>query len=295
MRKFICILLLTLVLIPHTAGLAAQKQTGLTITPLRSKPVQKPGDTTTGELTVTNNTESSMTVVLSVERFKVIDEAYHYDFSPGEYTDWVRLTDQKVQLEKNTNKKIAYSLAVPANAPPGGYYFALFVSTEKSQNSATFTEVERVASLIYLEVSGLIERKTNLLGVDTSWFQTSKDISITSRVTNEGNSHQQVRLKHTLRPLLGRTPESQQSEALVLPGTIRAINKTLRMPRWPGIYRLVTEFSPPQGGIQKSVQTIIFVPVLFSLGLLGLFVVILVIFWRRRRTQRNQSVCGAAV
>lgn len=272
----------------HSLPVRAATPTGLQIAPLRSKPSQNPGDTSTGQLTVTNNTPDSMIVTLSVERFKVTDEDYHYDFAPGEYTEWVRLADTKVTLESKANKQIAYSLAVPANAPPGGYYFAIFASTQNDASTTNFKEIKRVASLVYLEVSGQLDKKVNLLGFDTPWFLTHRTLNIDNRLANQGNTHVDARLKQTINPLLGHGPEAVQKDGLILPSTIRKLSSTVKTPWLPGIYLLQVQFSPPQGGPTQSFsQIIVYFPVWAWLVLALLAVAILFGIISKKKKHRH--------
>lgn len=286
MRKIlVALLLLVGIFIPVHAH-AETKLKGLQISPLRSRPVLRPGDTSSGQLSITNNTDATTTVTLTVERFRVTDEDYHYDFAPGEHTDWVRLADTKVQLDKNENKKIAYSLAIPNDAPPGGYYFAVFASTENTNSTTAFKEIKRVASLIYLEVGGLLNKKVNLLGIDAPWFTKSRQLTIDNRLANQGNTHVQARLKQSIRPLIGPVPESVQKEGLILPGSIRKLSSTVKTPWWPGIYKLSVDYAPPQGGpTQTYRQILIYLPI-WSWIVLGMIIVIIITKVVRKHKKR---------
>ncbi|MEI6480802.1 MAG: hypothetical protein WCO19_00710 [Candidatus Saccharibacteria bacterium] len=292
MRKSLVVLLLIVSICIPAHAYAETKLKGLQVSPLRSRPALRPGDTSTGQLSLSNNTDSASLVTLSVERFRVTDEDYHYDFAPGEHTDWVRLADTKIQLNKNENKKVAYSLAIPSDAPPGGYYFAVFASTESSGSGSSFKEVKRVASLIYLEVGGVLSKKVNLLGTDAPWFTKSRQLRIDSRLANQGNTHVEARLKQSIRPLIGPVPESVQKEGLILPGSIRKLRSTVKIPWWPGIYKLSVEYSPPQGGKAESYrQILIYFPV-WAWIVIGLFIVILLrtIFSKRRLSRSARKL-----
>ena len=276
MRKSLVVLLLIVSICIPAHAYAETKLKGLQVSPLRSRPALRPGDTSTGQLSLSNNTDSASLVTLSVERFRVTDEDYHYDFAPGEHTDWVRLADTKIQLNKNENKKVAYSLAIPNDAPPGGYYFAVFASTESSGSGSSFKEVKRVATLIYLEVGGLLSKKVNLLGIDAPWFTKSRQLRIDSRLANQGNTHVEARLKQSIRPLVGPVPESVQKEGLILPGSIRKLRSTVKTPWWPGIYKLSVDYSPPQGGKEESFHQILIYFPMWAWIVLATLIVILV-------------------
>ncbi len=240
------------------------KDTGLRITPLRSKPSQKPGSTTSGSITITNTTSAPMTVALSVERFQTIDEDYNYSFSKGEHTDWVRLTDKSVVLEPKTSKTVPYSLAVPVNAPPGGYYFAMFASTENKPSSTNFTEVKRVSSLVYLEVSGKVKKSVTLLGSDASWLLVKHNLTLATRLHNVGNTHYPSRFRIDVKGMFGWPKTSSQKEALILPSTIRRVVADVPFPSVPGAYTVTVTFAPPQGGPNETAKIkVLYTPIWF--------------------------------
>ena len=253
-------LMIAVVTLPATVQAATPK--GLQIYPLRSRPAQRPGDTSASVVNIKNNTSGPQQVELSVERFKVTNENYDYDFSPGEHTDWIRLADKSLTLASGEAKGVAYSLAVPIDASPGGYYFAVFASIKNSGGTSNFTEVKRVASLIYLEVSGKVVKKVNLIGVDTPWFTINRTINADLRLNNQGNSHHPARIKQYFENLINQESPAVQKEGLILPGTIRKLSSKLEVPRMPGIYHLAVEFTPPQGGTTQSIrQNIVYFPV----------------------------------
>ena len=272
----------------------AVKDTGLRITPLRSKPVQNPGATTSGSVTITNTTNSPMAVALSVERFQTIDEDYNYSFFKGEHSDWVRLTDKSVTLEPKASKTVPYSLAVPSNASPSGYYFAVFASTENKPSATNFIEVKRVSSLIYLEVSGDLKKSVSLLGTDASWLLISHNLHLVTRLHNQGNTHYPSRTKIEVRGILGWPKNSTQKDALVLPNTIRRTPTTVPFPAVPGVYRVGVSFTPPQGGpAQVARVRVLYTPVWFlvvmTLIVIGVLYRLTVKHQRRRRYKRTTS------
>ena len=254
---------------------AASQQNGMQISPLRTRVSQKPGQTTAGEISVANHTGSTLDVVLTVERFKTTDEDYHYDFAENENADWVRLADTELSLNPGESRKVAYSLAIPADAPPGGYYFAIFAGTTKTQSSTSIQEIRRVASLVYLEVAGDLVHKTSLLGFDLPWLVTTSRIKISNRLANQGNTHEDIRLTQLIKPLIGRAPEPIYKQGLLLPSTIRKLETTATMPRLPGIYEVQMTFTPPTGPPKTFYQTILYMPPWFSLTL-GFGIVILI-------------------
>ena len=279
---------LALALLLPLRAVAAANPVGLEVYPLRSRPSQNPGDTSSGQITIANHTKGKLSVTMSVERFNVTNEDYDYRFSKGSNTDWVRLADNSVVLEPSASKNIAYSLAVPDNASPGGYYFAIFASSASGVSGTNFNEIKRVASLVYLQVNGNLNRKLNLLGVDVPWLVIHPALPVDSRLANQGNIHLEASLRMTTQPLFGRVSAPVVMQGLILPSTIRKIHSVLPLPKWPGLYHLRVQYSPPQGGTQVIQHTLIYLPLWAWFVLIVLLWVLLraIYNWRTRKTYR---------
>lgn len=258
-----------------------KKNIGLRIAPLRSYPVQKPGETTAGSIKLSNLTGSSQNVSLSSEQFKTIGENYDYKFEPNSNVDWVRVVDKDILLAGGENRSIAYSLAVPAGASPGGYYLAIVATTKDEESSTDITVIKRVASIIYLEVSGDITRKTNLLAFELPWLSTKRSIDIDVRIANEGNSHDRSRVAVTYRRWpFGKESSPTLIERLTLPSTVRKINGTVELPGLPGIYKINVTFAPPQGGTTNKVRYVLVLP-FWCVILLVMLAISAILLWRK--------------
>ena len=207
--------------------------------------------------------------------------------------DWIRAVDKDIVLASGENRSIAYSLAVPANASPGGYYLAVIATTKDSTSSTDITVIKRVASMIYLEVSGNITRKTSLLTFEMPWLSTKRNIDIDLRIANEGNAHDRARIALSYqRWPLGKASSQTQLEGLVLPATVRKIDGTTKLPNLPGLYKINATFAPPQGGNVQKTRYILVIPpwlaiLLIILALAG------VVFWnklpKKRRHYKNEK------
>ncbi len=264
-KLFVLVLVILAVVIPGIAN-AQPAQRGIRITPLRTYLAQDPGNTSAASVTVTNDTDKPVRVKLSSENFTVTNEAYDYGFDVSESAGWIRFVDQQLVLEPGASQKVSYSLAVPTTASPGGHYIALFASTEEEASTTAVTEVKRVASLVYLEVSGHIIKKGQLLGIDIPWLTTNPQVPIVARVANQGNTHMQNRVGITATPMFGGTKYITQLEGLTLPNTIRRISGEVIMGRMPGIYKVSATYAPPQGGNTVHTSTLIYMPPWFVLS-----------------------------
>ncbi len=263
-------LLICLLLFSQTQLVAASnsKDIGVRISPLRTYPVQAPGETTRAEIKLTNLTTKSQKVTLSSERFSVTNEDYDYAFSPVGENDWIHFKSDQISIRPNKTAKAKYWIAVPSDAPPGGYYFLVVASTKHQGESTELTEIRRVASLVYLEVSGAVKKQTQLLSFDLPWFTTRSNVSFGTRVANQGNTHDRSRIsvitKYWPR---GRASEPLIVEGLTLPSSVRRFEQTIKLPDMPGLYKTEASFAPPQGGLIQRSRYILYMPVWFIISL----------------------------
>lgn len=269
---------------------AEKKEIGLRISPLRSYPSQYPGSTSTGSIKLANITGSSQHISLSAERFLVVNEDYDYRFDQDSSASWIRIVDKEIKLIDGETKEIAYSLAVPANASPGGYYLALIASSKETTSSTELTVIKRVAAMIYLEVGGKLVKKAELITFDAPWLSTKNNIPLEFRLSNSGNTHMRARVAISYKMLpFGKPVAVSSAEALILPSSIRKIDNALKLPRLPGLYRVSSTFAPPQGGIINKNRYVLFVPFWLVIILIIVAILVLVIRPVHRRTDRSKT------
>lgn len=249
--------------------------TGLTIAPLRFYPTQPPGAASSNKLQISNYSKTPLDVALSTELFTTTDESYDYSFSSAVNRDWIKFNESQFSLQPNERKLESFTISVPADAKPGGYYFSLTASTIESPSKTSFTEVKRVSALVYLEVSGAMVHKVNLLSNDIPWFTTSRSLVVSARLSNAGTTHERVSITLPFRYLpFGGRNNSQSFDGLILPATIRRLDSKVELAPYPGLYKVNTSFSPPQGGTTVSSHYVLYMPVWFmaSLAYLGLMI-----------------------
>ncbi len=282
-------IILVLVIVGSVGAATPQRPSGVQVKPLRAYPNQAPGQTTNGSFTVTNNTDQPQEVSFSAERFKTIDEDYNYAFDKDIITEWVDFKEPTMTLKPKQSKVQNYTIAVPADATPGGRYLALLTSVAPKTDQQSLTQINRVASLVYLEVTGKITRTVQLLSMDAPGF-TNKPQAITAmRLANTGNSHYKARVALSVK----RWPTTNnlaklQPETVLLPGTVRKVSETINLPKIPGVYKISVEFSPPQGGKTNLTRTVVYAPVWFIALMVATLggAILLIIRWRRHSQKR---------
>lgn len=218
---------------PHVVTAAPVKNAGLSIAPLRQEVTAADGGTVTGSVLIGNQTTKTMNVTLSVSEYTVADYSYSYIFGEPEH-DWVKMQGGTLALEPHKLKKVGYTITVPERATPGGYYFAIFASTQVEGEGLPGTA--QVVSLLYLTVKGELVR-TGVLQNDTVPFLvTGSEVPYRFDVKDTGNIYFSAYFYGQLQGLFGQLPESGTSH-LLMPGAVRTIDGEVPAPLLPGIYK----------------------------------------------------------
>lgn len=214
---------------------------GLTLSPLRNEFDIAPGTAHDGSLKVTNSTEKTMKVNLTAEEFSVINPQYDYAFSQeSDVTKWVKFESTEIDLSAGETKNFKYIIGVPLSAEPGGRYLSLFATTNtQSQTDTSVNSQQRVASLLYITVSGEATRVGKLVSL-TSPTMVSGKTSWSVLLQNAGTTHYRSRYNVQIVNLFSNEIEaSSQGASLVLPDSLRLIDNNLPLPKLPGIYKAV--------------------------------------------------------
>lgn len=252
------------------AGAATTQDRDLTLSPLRTELAVAPGTAIDGVLKVSNRTPKSMNVTLSAEVFRVTNEQYDYAFSEdSDAAKWIRFDQDTIELSSGEEKTVEYQLAAPLKAEPGGRYISLFASANTESDSATVPSRQRVASLLYITVQGEVTRTGQFLGLDMPWL-TTKDSVWSTRIRNGGTTHFRSRYSIVMKTIGGEIVSEQREDALILPGTVRLVSDTLRMPRWPGLYQLDYKIGLGDSPSHRESRWIFFSPPLFTVSVLAL-------------------------
>lgn len=268
----------------HVAATPTTQSKGLTFSPLRTEFDVAPGTSHEGILRVSNSTDKPMTVHLSAEAFKVINQQYDYAFSAeSDVAKWVTFAPQDIDLAAGEGKNVAYAVGVPLAAEPGGRYISLFASTDTSTTEGGVKSRQRVASLVYLTVLGDVSRIGRLVSLSSPWA-ISGESQWSVALQNKGTTHFRSRYEVRVQYLLGSgIAASRTGDALVLPGTVRAITDSLPLPSWPGVYEVVYRIGLGDTPAKTEKRFILYLPPAAIAGILVVASVIGVATLLRRK------------
>lgn len=228
------------VLASTSVGAQADLQAGLTVSPLRTELTIRPGTTQRSTLKVANEGSQAIVVDLTSEIFSVINPEYDYRFDEDtEVASWVQFGVTRAVLQPGQSRSIAYDIAVPIGAEPGGRYISIFASTDSGQEEGAITSRQRVASLLYITVDGPVTREGVFLSLSAPWW-VSGESAWSATLQNQGTTHFRSKYSVVVQDLFtGQNVTEREQDALILPGTVRRITDTLQTPPFAGIYRAV--------------------------------------------------------
>lgn len=253
--------------------MAVEKSKGLTVSPVRTEVDITPGTTIEKILTVENNSSKKMQVELSAEAFSVINEQYDYKFTAESKTaNWINFSNSKIDLAPGQIEKVTYSISVPNSAEPGGQYLSVFATTDTPEESKAITSKQRIASLLYITVTGNITRTGKLIYLVSPWLINDNNAWSMS-VQNTGTAHFRSSYSLDIYDLFGKVVKSsEKNSSLILPNTIRNVSGLVPIPNIPGIYKLKYEISMGDNPTIQRYRYFIYLP------FWAILIVIIIIF-----------------
>ena len=170
----------------------------ITMSPLNQVIILNLGEVYTGSFTISSQAKNTLDLKykITVEPFYV-DENYdiYYD-NNGDYNqmvDWITLSSDSGTLTPNTSREIYFYVNVPEDAPAGGQYASIKVTsdndTENLEGGVNLNVKYGIAHIVYAEVAGTTTRSGEVLSADLPSFILSGYISATSAIKNTGNVH----------------------------------------------------------------------------------------------------------
>lgn len=221
-RLLVALGVVAALLIPHGAK-AAQ---AITITPTSIDKVIVPGQTLKGQAQVLNQADSPFDYKVYAAPYSVTGEEYDPSFTPipgaTNVASWFTLKTTKTHLEPYSTSALDYSITVPANTKPGGYYAVIFAETESKVEGTGVTTQKRVGTVVYIRVAGDAVEQGGVASWNVPWFQEPNLMQIL-RLENTGSVHYSATIKTTVKDLFGNTKLSYAQKRNVLPEKIRKV------------------------------------------------------------------------
>src|SRR3989344_6620804 len=162
----------------------------LTVSPVRMEITADPGQTVTGKLLLLNEQDGTKTFYSSFENFEPSGDSGAPRFIGAEdgLATWMQI-ESKVTLESGKSIDIPYSITVPKNAEPGGYFAAIFFGSQAPgvQGGGEVSIGAKIGVLVLLRVSGEVAEGGGLLefiAKDSQRFFSTLPVAFVYRINN---------------------------------------------------------------------------------------------------------------
>jgi hypothetical protein len=224
------------VVIGISAIFAPQEAFALTISPTKIEVAGDPGQTIIGEIELFNEQAESKTFFTSYENFEPRGETGSPYFVGGGtgLATWIT-TSPSITIAPGERVELAYTITIPNDAVPGGYFGAIFFGSQPPATGENGGEVAiggKVGSLVLLRVNGDVVEGGGLLeftSIDERFFFANTPVAYTYRFNNTGGDRVIPRGELVVTNLWGGVAASipaNSTEGSVLPSSIRRFEST---------------------------------------------------------------------
>ena len=276
-------------------GLAKAAPQAITMTPTSTSQVIQPGSTYKGSFQVLNQGSAPYTFQVYSAPYHVRGEDYTPDFTPlpgkPDVKGWFTFSTTSSHLDAGQAATVNYSIQMPANTPPGGYYAAVFAETHFPKTGTGVNLNERVGQLFYLQAAGPVAKKGQLLTWQAGLLQ-KPPLTSALRLENSGGVHYPAAIKVNVQDAFGHSKYSLTTTKEVLPQTVRKVTVSWHKTPSIGLFKVTGSVSflnqrqtLPTKWVLVVSQTIRMV-VIGLLAIIVAFTVGRIVYRRRSRSSR---------
>ncbi len=187
-----------------SAQTQAQVATAIKISPVRIEEVVDPGQVLTESILVTNDADIERTMHIYVRDFKAEgEEGKPKLLEPGSedgayLSSWIEVNQNDIVFGPHEQKEIYFTVKVPANIGPGGYYGAVAVGNvakkaeiKSEDKGAAVSVAQQTNCLLLFTVRGEVDERAIVKDfvTDKRTYRTPFKVEFTTRIENQGNVH----------------------------------------------------------------------------------------------------------
>lgn len=274
--KFIIVItFITVITIILAKSTYAQSVLPLVVGPARQQITVNPGEQAAFSVKFYNESGVPISGIVKVADFvvqdkegspRIIDDASQASprFSAA---SWVTLPYDRMSIPANDKVIVQSSLSVPKDARPGGRYVAVYfepttaVPQSVESGAAGQGVAPRIASLLYVRVTGPILESAMINNLFTKSFYEYGPVKVESEILNRGDYHIRPRGMVSLAdPLGGLLEQAPLKEENVFPDAVRSYENTLGSKWMMGRYKITLVASYGEKGqvLERSIYFWVF-------------------------------------
>lgn len=252
---------------------------GLTVSPAVSFQKISAGQTRTTSIQISNGRDFPVSVKLDVKQFTVNAYSYTYNFVTPK-VDWIHLNKNTLVLSPHSSDTISYTIDVPKGSPPGGNYFTLMAQTDFLTGSVK--SVGRIASLLYLTVSGKLTYDSHIVNGSIDHFAFGPNIGYKFTIIGTGNTYDYVYASGRLHGLF-TGPSATPKVHIIYPEVPRTLSGSIPHPLLPGIYQASYGYTASGNASVERKSWVVYLPPWSIALVLVLVILVLQVNSRKRR------------
>jgi len=277
------------------------------ISPPTANYAANPGASVTGSMKVTNLTGSPMTINVGKENFVAKGEEGEIELTDNadplySLAPWFSFDAAQLNVPPRSTVSLGYTIAVPANAEPGGRYGSITFNTipPKLPNGQSGAAVEQnLAGIVFLRINGAAKEQVSVDTFETGIYTAKTSdflpktffeygpVDFLTRVQNNGNVHEKPTGQITIKNMFGATvaviPLDQH---FVIPGAIRRLHNTWTAPKHSlliGSYSAHLVATYATGKTLTADTSFLVLPWRLLLIVLVIVVLVFLFFWKGRK------------
>lgn len=205
----------------------------LTVSPAKLETAVDPGQTVVHEIELFNDQDEAKALYSSVENFESRGEsgAPYFTGSNEGLASWISLAESVI-VGAGERIKVQYTISVPADTKPGGYFAAVFFGSAPPTGSSggEINIGSKIGVLVLLRVNGDVEEKAGLGNFSTKdgkRFFSTLPIQFEYSFSNQGGDRVvpqgEITIINTFR-LKSATLLANEKRGSVLPGSTRRLD-----------------------------------------------------------------------
>jgi len=173
----------------------AQEDNGIKVSPAIIEERVEPGQILRSYLYVTNRTKTAQTYYVSKMNMTGLtekgDPEFGDDAGASTLSSWISVPVTPVIVPGSGTKGIPFSIQIPVNAPPGGHFAGIFVSTvpDSAEKKNAFAIGVQAGTIVSLRVAGDVREESQIRNFFTDKIVYDiPEVKLTAKVENTGNT-----------------------------------------------------------------------------------------------------------
>lgn len=281
--------------VSHPTAYADTARQKLVISPVAKDITLNPGQTYSDTMTAVNQSPGVMNLSLYASPYFVSGEQYKPIFSdvdPAVRADtWVKVSPRMVSLAAQGVVTADYTVTVPNNARPGGYYAVVFAQAAGAATGSVGVS-ERAGEILYITVNGPASTSGAVDFTPVAGLTFNQTISPRVRIHDTGSVHFTAQVDQQLQAIISGNTGTVRQSVHVLPGTTRMVSAPVTLQPYAGIgiYKLTRTVTFLNEPAHTDTQLIVFVSPAWPALLLASLVVGILIRLSHGKRARDKHV-----